>query len=100
MGSRVELHNELLKFSKNVYFQPPSSLQMVYPCIIYSKSPKSKQFGNDATYISKQGYQLMVIDRSPTSTTADELESYFQYCTITQYYTVDSLNHTTLNLYY
>jgi hypothetical protein len=100
MASRLELHNELLKFLPKVYFQPPSNITMTYPCIIYSKSGKNQTLANDGIYLSKQGYQIMVIDKNPDSIVADNIESRFQYCTVNQYYTVDNLYHTTLTLYY
>ena len=100
MGSRLELHNELLTFTPKVYFQPPSGLQLEYPCIVYHKTGKFRDYGNDTIYRAIQEYQLTVIDKNPDSTIADDIESHFQYCEINQYYTVDNLNHTTLNLYY
>ncbi len=100
MGSTEQLHDELLKFLPNVYFQPPSNLTMKYPCIVYSKNGKSRRFGNDRIYNSIQGYQLTVIEIDPYGTTADDLEESLQYCTINQNFVIDGLHHTTLNLYY
>lgn len=100
MGYRLDLHEELKSFIPNVYFQPPSNIQMLYPCIVYNKTDKPKKFGNDRIYIWTQGYQLTLIEKDPDSTVADELESHFQYATISQYFTVDNLYHTTISLYY
>lgn len=100
MGTRLQLHDELLKFVQNVYFQPPSGHKIIYPCIVYNKSSKARENANNNIYIQNQEYQLTVIDRNPDSTIADEIEKHFQHCAITQYYTVDNLNHTSLNLYY
>ncbi len=100
MASRLDLHAELLTFLPNVYFQPPSTIQMTYPCIVYNKTGKDKQFANDGVYLSRQEYRVMVIDKDPDSVVADNIEEYFEHCAISQYYTVDNLNHTTLNLYY
>lgn len=100
MASRLELHNELLTFLPNVYFQPPSNMQMVYPCIVYNKTDKSKSLANDGIYLSKQGYKVTVVDRNPDSVIADDVEKHFQHCSVDQYYTVDNLNHVTLSLYY
>ena len=100
MGARLELHAELLKFVPNVSFQPPSGMRLIYPCIIYTKSSKSNEHANDDIYLSNQEYQLTVIDTNPDSKLADRIEAYFDHAKITQYYTVDNLNHTTLNLYY
>lgn len=98
--TRLELHNELLKHVDNVYFQPPSNIRMTYPCIVYSKTPKLKEFGNNEYYIKRQGYQLTVIDRDPDSLIADDLEDNLEYCSISQIFTNDNLHHTTLELYY
>ena len=97
---RLTLHSELLKFLPNAYFQPPSNITMVYPCIVYSKSDKDRKFSNDKLYLTKQKYQIMLIEKNPDSEVADDMEEYFDYCGIQQRYTADNLNHTTLNLYY
>lgn len=100
MGSRIDLHNELGRFNLKLYFQPPSNIQLTYPCIIYSKTDTYRQYGNDSVYLRKQGYKLMVIDKNPDSVIAESIEEHFQYCKVEQHYTVDNLNHTTLQLYY
>ena len=100
ISNRLKLHDELLEFSNNVYFQPPSNIKLKYPCIIYSKTPSIKEYGNDRHYIKTQGYQITVVDTDPDSSIADDLEDHFMYCEITQYFVNDNLNHTILNLYY
>lgn len=99
MTDRIEVHNELLQFCSNVYFQVPSGMQMKYPCIKYTKAPNSKQFGNNGAYLKWDVYDITVIDKNPDGVIADELESYFHNCTIGQRYVVDGLNHTALKLY-
>jgi hypothetical protein len=104
MASRLDLHAELVKFLPNVYFQPPSTIQMSYPCIVYNKTIYNntigRQYANNGMYSKKQCYQIMLIEKNPDSTVADSIEQYFEYCEINQYYTVDNLYHTTLILYY
>jgi hypothetical protein len=100
MGNRIELQAELVKFMSNVYFQPPSNITISYPCIVYSKTQKSTQRANDGMYLSKQGYQITLIEKNPDSEIANEIESHFQYCEISQHFVTDNLHHTTLNLYY
>lgn len=100
MGDRLDLHNELLGFLPAAYFQPPANIQLVYPCIIYNKSNLLDSYGNDDIYISNQQYKLIVIDKDPDSDVADRINKYFKHCTITSYYSMDNLNHTTLTLFY
>lgn len=100
MGSRLELHAELLKFAPNVYFQPPSNIKMAFPCIVYARSTRSKEFANNTIYLFKQCYQLTVMTSDADSTVGEELESHFQYCGVTNEFTLDNLHHTILDLYY
>ena len=48
MKTRLELDEELVKIlgSKNVYFQPPESLKLNYPAIVYSLSNISNRIYN------------------------------------------------------
>ena len=100
MDKRIELHNKLLTISQNVYFQPPSNVRLVFPCIIYHKSSPEVKMANNNIYNKTQEYQLTIIDQNPDSDTADRILGTFPYCTIGSYSIVDNLNHTTLNLYY
>jgi hypothetical protein len=100
MASRLELHNELLSFVPNVYFQPPSNTKMMYPCITYSKTRKMRHFASDVIYLSQQEYALTVIDSNPDNDIADRIEKHFQHCSINQCYAADNLSHTNLSLYY
>lgn len=100
MGSRLELQSELETFLPNVYFQPPEGFQMKYPCIVYSKTGKMRNYASDNVYRSVQEYTILVIDKNPDSEVADSIERHFKHCAINQYYTVDNLNHASLSLYY
>lgn len=100
MPSRLDLHNELIKFIPSVYFQPPADLQMTYPCIVYRKTNKMRHFGNNIIYLSQQMYKITLIEKNPDSAIADNIESHFQHCVIDDRYPVDNLNHTFISLYY
>ena len=100
MKDRLLLHNKLLEYVDNVYFQPPSNIQLKYPCIVYNKTGKSRKYSNNGIYMVKQEYKLTVIDRDPDSDLADMIEAQSPFAKITQYYTMDNLNHQVVNLYY
>ncbi len=100
MGSREELHYELLTLVPNAYFQPPATLKMKYPCIVYHKTPNYKEFANGGVYRRVRAYTLTLIETDPDSECADKVEDTFNHCTITNHYVSDNLHHTTLNLYY
>ena len=107
MVSRLKLHEEFIDIlgsrteeESRVYFQPPASKLMKYPCIRYSKSNPSVKRANNKIYNSVDRYEVIVIDPNPDSVIADNILSHFQMCSIDRRYTADNLNHTVLILYY
>ena len=102
MGTRLELHEELCDVlgSRNVYFQPPESIKLQYPCIIYSKYVGETRNADNKRYNYIDLYNVIVIDHDPDSSIEDQLIDRFQYCRPDRHYVSDNLNHTVLSLYY
>ena len=102
MGSRLELHEELCEIlgTRNVYFQPPASIKMAYPCIRYSKSPPDLYRANNRIYKNVNQYEVTVIDEDPDSDIPDKILNHFQMCSLDRVYPADNRNHTTLKLYF
>jgi hypothetical protein len=67
MGTRVQLQTLLETFVDNVFFQPPESLKLTYPCIIYSRSTDVKRFASNNPYNRVLGYTVIVLDANPDS---------------------------------
>ena len=101
MSSRTELHEDLVKIlgSRNVYFQPPSSLTMQYPCIRYKREAIDSDFANDARYLTRKKYQVIVIDKDPDSEIIEKLLTY-PMCSHNCHYVADNLNHDVFTIYY
>ena len=102
MASRLELHEELCDIlgSRNAYFQPPASIKLNYPCIVYSISSVNKQNANDKMYKSMNEYKVVVIDSDPDSEIPNKIIAHFPMCRFDRVYTSDNLNHSALSLYY
>ena len=102
MASRLELHEELCELlgSRNVYYQPPSSVQMKYPCIRYSSDGVKVIRANNGVYITYNQYEGVVIDYDPDSETPGNLLTHFQMCSLEPGFTADNLNHFPFKLYY
>lgn len=98
---RLELHEILCEIlgSRNAYFQPPESIKMNYPAIVYSLDDIENLFADDGVYLSKKRYQVIVIDKDPDSTLIDKVAALptSQY---NRHYTQDNLNHDVFTLYY
>lgn len=101
MDRRLELQAILEGILGNghVYFQPPPNIQLAYPCIIYKLDDYSVNFANDAPYMINRKYTVTLIDRDPDSEIRDKM-LFIKYCSMTQAYTADNLNHWVYDLYY
>lgn len=95
---RIALHLILLELSPNVYFQPPESSMMNYPCILYDRGKIVNSKANNKTYITKTSYELTVVDFSPDSILVEEV-SKLPFCEHTGFYISDQLNHDTFTIY-
>lgn len=92
--TRLELHEILCEAlgSRNVYFQPPESIKMKYPAIVYSRSDILNDFADDIQYMTSKEYLITVIDKDPDSEIPDKI-SKLPLCRYDRHYIADNLNH-------
>jgi len=102
MASRLKLQGELEKIlgNRNVYFQPPESIRLSYPCIIYNLSRDRSFHADNKVYLNKKQYDVMVIDRNPDSELPDLLRDSIPLTSLERTYVKDNLHHFVYNLYY
>ena len=98
--NRLDLQTEFEKIleSHNVYFQPPASVKMQYPAIVYSLKNIEKNFANNLSYIVTDGYEVILIDKNPDSIYIKKILE-LPYCGFDRYYTSDNLNHFVFTIY-
>jgi len=101
MGRRLDLHAILVSLlgSNNVYFQPPPTVQMKYPCIVYKRDNVQTTFANDQPYTRVKQYLVTVIDTNPDSIIHDKIGS-LPKCVYDRFYTADNLNHDVYRLFF
>lgn len=101
MSSRTSLQTELeeLLGTRNVYFQPPASVRMQYPAIVYSLDSIEKMHANDDMYKFMTAYSLILIDKNPDTEFLAPLLN-LKYCRFVRFYTADNLNHWVFTLYH
>lgn len=99
--SRIELHELLVSTlgSRYVYFQPPESIKLKYPCIIYNLENYDVKNADDVKYSIKKRYSITVIDLDPDSNISDKILS-LPLCSFDRFYTMDNLNHYVFSIYY
>lgn len=101
-ASRLELHEELctLLGSRNVYFQPPESIKMKYPCIVYSLSNVDYLNASNRIYKSDKSYEITIIDPDPDGNIYERMPEHFSMCRFNREYTVEDLNHYVYTIFY
>lgn len=101
MHRREELHEILCEAlgSRNVYFQPPESIKMQYPAIVYSRDDIDNNFANNSVYMQSLAYSVTVIDSDPDSEVVDRV-SKLPRCQYDRHYKSDNLNHDVFTIYY
>lgn len=84
--------------STNVYLQPPSNVQMLYPAIVYNLDAMDTRFAGDKPYSLEKRYQVTVIDRNPLSEIPDHVAA-LPKCSFSRFFAVNGLNHFVFVLY-
>jgi hypothetical protein len=99
MDRRLQLHQLLETFTENVYFQPPTNIQLKYPCIIYKRDFADTKFADDKPYSRKVRYMVMIIDRDPDSDIPAKVAE-MPLTLFNRFFTADNLNHDVYNVYF
>lgn len=101
MGSRLKLQEELenLLGTRNVYFQPPPSLKMKYPCIVYERARIDTDYADNNPYILNKVYYVTYIGDDPDSDIPDKLAR-FQYSAFQRHYVSENLYHDQFRIVY
>lgn len=102
MDQRPELQ-QLLKslFDKNphVYHNPPPSVKLVYPCIVYKLVGMPDRYADNKPYFRHRRYQLTVIDPDPDSRLREKVAE-LKWCNFDRPFVSDNLNHYVFTLYF
>lgn len=77
---------------RHVYYQPPETFKMTYPCIIYDLSRDNLLHADDFAYARKKVYSVTIVDRDPDSEIPDSFSEMFNVG-MERHYTADNLHH-------
>ena len=89
---------EELLGSGNVYFQPPASVKMSYPAIVYGRDDRDTKFADNAPYAGTWRYQVTVIDRDPDTLIPVKVAS-LPMSDLSQVFVAENLHHYVFFLY-
>ena len=85
--------------SENVYFQPPETVHIEYPCFIYVLNNINTTRADNNLYLFRNCYSVTVIDKDPDSDLPRRLLK-LPLCSFDRFYTADNLNHWVFSLYF
>lgn len=101
MRSYVELYELLRKIlgSDEVYFQPPPTVRMAYPAIVFSESGDHPAYANNKIYANCKQYEVALIDKNPDSQFVADIRD-IPYCRYSRQFKADNLNHFVFEIYF
>ena len=92
------LYDHLVKICPKVYYQPPESIKIEYPCIIYHMHGDEVHHADNMPYKRFKQYSCTYITRSATDLTADQM-IYIPHSEFSRAYTTNGLHHTVYYIY-
>lgn len=101
MGTRLQLQAYLASIPgvAGVYFQPPATIKMKYPAIVYNLNDIYNRHADNSIYNQKDEYSITVIDRNPDSTIVRAV-SLIPTCRYNRHFASDGLNHDVFTIHY
>lgn len=78
--------------SDHVYYDPPESFKLKFPCIVYNDTGRSVMRADNGVYIKFRRYMLNYITKNADDPMVDTIEE-LQYCRLRTPYTADNLFH-------
>lgn len=84
--------------SRNVYFQPPESMKLNYPAIVYSRSPLTDIYANDRSYVRYHSFNVTLLDINPMSEYVEKILN-IPFSSHVQNYKDNNLNHDVFKIY-
>lgn len=101
MATRLQLNALLCSIlgSNHCYFQPPETLKMEYPAIVYRLDDIENLHADNGVYASKKRYSITLIDKNPDNANVDKIIA-LPTCRFDRHYRSDNLNHYVFTIYY
>lgn len=101
MGSRDNLQTllEAVLGTRNVYFQPPASLKIKYPAIIYEFERMKVDKADNIPYKKGKCYSVTLIHDDPDNEVVDELLN-IPYSSLDRTFKTDNLYHYVFEIFY
>lgn len=102
MNRRIELQSKLegILGTNQVYFQPPASVKILYPCFVYRIGSGDAKYANNMAYSYVNSYDVLYITKRPDLDMIDQVLRELPMCRLNNTYCSEGLNHYAFTLYF
>lgn len=93
--TRLDVHDviEHIVGNDHVYYQPPESFRMQYPCAVYNIQRVRPTYANDGSYIQHDEYLVTYICYDPDDPVINDFRNARGFV-FDRHFTSDNLHHT------
>jgi len=97
---RLKLHSELCRVlgSRNVYYDPPSSINMKYPAIVYSRYRVDTRKADNIGYLRDAGFSVTLIRKDDDDDCLDRLLD-LPFASFDRSFSADNMHHDVLTVF-
>lgn len=102
MDTWSKLREELIRVTgiKNVYYQPPSNVKMIFPCIRFKLDQTNIKYASNNTHTIRMRYQITYVSNSVNDSIIELLITNLAYCSFDRIYVSDNLYHYVFTIFY
>lgn len=88
--------------SQNVYFEPPKSAKINYPCTVFKRTTMSSRSADNRIYKKDDAYDVTLISRMPDDEMVHILldNNEFNKVRHIRHYEMDGLHHDQFKIFY
>lgn len=100
MKDREAFHSFLKELlgSDQVYFQPPSTTQMAYPAIVYSRARTGKRYAGNSPFRINERFTVTLITKAPDKVLFNKLITLLM-CSHSASFAANNLNHDVFDIF-
>lgn len=97
---RKTLHQNLINVlgTNQVFYEPPETVRMSYPSIVYSKGRINSMYAENKRYRNYTSYTIIVISKTPDLDVVNKILDW-EYASYNRGYKADNLYHEVINVY-
>lgn len=92
MQSMLEMLQTKAGETPHVYYQPPETVKMSYPCFVYNLDDNDSMYANNVPYLNRDVYNVTYITRSPEPVLAESMRT-MPKTKFIRHFTSDNLHH-------